>query len=105
MLKRRLLKNAKFPITRHLKFKIAGSKSTKLLKSKTINKKPVTTFKEFCLSHQKPASRGRRTLLEDLFKKSATSAAKRQRRAAAPLAGDDGASAQEAVCRRLFFVK
>ena len=59
---------------RKLKFiidAINGSpKSTKLAKSKAICKKPPTTFNEFRLSHQKPKGKGRRALLEDLYKTS-----------------------------------
>jgi len=48
----------------------ASPKSTKLAKSKAICKKPPTTFNEFRLSHQKPKGKGRRALLEDLYKTS-----------------------------------
>lgn len=78
-LHRRLIKGTgqHMATVRKLKFIIdtAGSpKSTKLAKSKAISsrmcKKPPTTFNEFRLSHQKPKGKGRRALLEDLYKTS-----------------------------------
>lgn len=42
----------------------------KLAGSKTICKKSPTKFQEFRLSHSKPRVRGRRALLEDLYKTS-----------------------------------
>ena len=62
-----------FALSRKLKFlteaeKNASPKSTKLVRSKAIVKKPPTKFKEFRLSHQKPKSLGRRARIEDLYK-------------------------------------
>lgn len=45
----------------------SSPKSAKLMRLKTISKKPPTKFQEFRLSHQKPKSRGRRAMVEDLL--------------------------------------
>lgn len=47
--------------------KASSSKSAKIMRSKTISKKPPTKFQEFSLSHSKPKSGGRRAKVEDLL--------------------------------------
>jgi hypothetical protein len=57
-------------VSRHLKF-LTGNETPKSLKlpgSKGISKKPPTKFQEFRLSHSKLRLRGRRNLLDDLYK-------------------------------------
>lgn len=78
-LHKRLFKNQQSLVAKKLKFvtktETVSPKTSKLPRAKAISKKPPTKFQEFRLSHQKPKSRGRRTLIEELYK---TAAAARQ---------------------------
>ena len=99
-------------VAKKIKFAISDAlmtkSSVKRPSSKGICKKPATKFNEFHLSHTKPKGRGRRTLLEDLFKtndKEKTALLlKRQR-----LLNKSGSAASSEikdvnnVCRKLFF--
>ena len=77
--------------------------------AKAISKKPPTKFQEFRLSHQKPKSRGRRTLIEELYKTAAAARQtltghKRQKKAAVEekRAGEEMVKEEDKVARQLF---